>query len=68
MSINMDLQERIKKLHALGQDYKKLASIVRGMETNEDAPVFDVEWGKELQANFNIVFEHSESHRKDLGL
>ena len=29
----MTLEERIKKLHALSQDYEKLASIVRRMET-----------------------------------
>ena len=64
----MDLQERIKKLHALQQDYKKLASIVRRMEINEDAPVWNSEWAYELMTGYNQAFKHMESLRGDLGL
>lgn len=64
----MTLEERIKKLHALSQDYEKLASIVRRMETNEDDPVWDSEWAYELTTNYNQVFEHMKSLRGDLGL
>lgn len=64
----MTLEERIKKLHALSQDYEKLASIVRRMETNEDAPVWNSEWAHELMTGYNQVFKHMESLRGDLGL
>ena len=64
----MTLEERISKLHALSQDYKKLASIVEGMETNEDAPVWNSEWAHELMIGYNQVFKHMESLRGDLGL
>ena len=64
----MTLQEKISKLHALSQDYEKLASIVKSMKVNEDAPVWDSEWAYELMTGYNQVFKHMESLRGDLGL
>lgn len=64
----MKLEERISKLHSLSQDYEKLASIVKRMETNENAPVWDSEWAYELMTNYNQVLEHMKSLRGDLGL
>lgn len=64
----MKLEERISKLHTLSRDYEKLSSIIHSMETNEDAPVYDVEWGKALQERFTQVYNHCQSLIGDLKL
>lgn len=64
----MKLSEKIHKLHALQQDYQKLASLVRGIETNEDAPIFDAEWYMETKLRYKQVLAHAESLKEDLGL
>ena len=56
----MTLQEKISKLHALSQDYEKLSFIVHSMETNEDAPVYNAEWGKAIQERFTQVYKHCQ--------
>lgn len=64
----MSLEEKISKLHALSRDCEKLSSIVHSMEINEDAPVYNVEWGKSLQEHFNQVYNHTQSLIGDLKL
>ena len=64
----MTLQEKISKLHALSQDCEKLSFIVHSMETNEDAPTYNVEWGKALQERFTQVYNHCQSLIGDLKL
>ena len=64
----MKLEEKISKLHALSRDCEKLSFIVRSMETNEDAPEYDIEWGKALQERFTQVYNHCQSLIGDLGL
>ena len=64
----MTLQEKISKLHALSRDYEKLSFIVHSIEINEDAPVYNVEWGKALQERFTQVYNHCQSLIGDLKL
>lgn len=60
--------ERISKLRALQRDYERLATLVRRMEANEDAPVANIEWDEVLKASYNQVIKHAESLRGDLKL
>ena len=64
----MKIEERIKKLHSLSQDFHKLSTIVHSLEVNEDAPVYDVEWGKEKKAAFRQVYDRVQSFIGDLEL
>jgi hypothetical protein len=64
----MKLEEKISKLHNLSKDFEKLSFIVHSMETNEDAPMYNVEWGKALQERFNKVYNHVQSLIGDLKL
>ena len=64
----MKLEERIKKLRSLSQDFDKLRFIVHCLEVNENAPVYDVEWGREKKAAFKQVYDRVQSLIGDLEL
>lgn len=64
----MTLEEKISKLHALSQAFEKLSFNVHYMEMNEDAPEYNVEWGKALQERFTQVYNHCQSLIGDLEL
>ena len=64
----MKLEERVHKLHELSKDLEKLSRIVQSMSVNEDAPVYNTEWGRELMEKYNAITEHANSLKKDVGL
>lgn len=64
----MTLEEKISKLHSLSKDFEKLSFIVHCMEVNENAPVYDVDWGKEKYEAFTQVYNHCQSLIGDLKL
>jgi len=64
----MNIKEKIAALRKLSALLKEQADVVGAMSRNEDSPVYDVEWGRELKISYMEIGNSISELKNALGL